>query len=161
MQIGWNDWQGPCSPDGMVECLAGNQDAVETNLAAILAEIEQLRGGLPTAVRVVGSFDPFVGAAGTPEWWGFDPSDRDAFDAAFATALSDFNAMLCRVAEESRAMCIDTRTPINGPAWDIEALPEPADGALVLGGDDHNHLTAAGHLLVAQAIADAGFAPLG
>ncbi len=64
-------------------------------------------------------------------------------------------------AEDHDAVCIDTRTPINGPAWDIEALPEPARGALVHGGDDHLHLTLTGHQLVAQTIADAGFAPLG
>lgn len=161
VQIGRNNWEGSCMFDDMEVCLAGNRDAVEQDLRAILAEVAQLRGERPTAVRVLGYYDPFVGKAQTPQWWGFDPSQRDAFDAAYATALIDFNAMLCRVAEESHAICIDTHTLVNGPAGDIEALPEPADGALVLGGDDQLHLTAAGHQLVAGAIADAGFAPLG
>lgn len=161
VQIGLNDWQGACMFDGLTECLADGAATVESNLPAILGEIDALRQGLPTVVRVVSYFDPYVGTVQAPEWWGFDPAEREAFESAFASALTDFNAMLCRVAVEHAAICIDGRTPIPGPGWDIEALPEPADGALVLGGDDHLHLTAAGHQLVAQAIADEGFAPLG
>jgi hypothetical protein len=117
---------------------------VAANLSAILDELTALRAGAPTVVRVVAYLDPFVGATQTPVWWGFDPADRGAFDETFEAALG-----LRRHAN-----------PVNGPIWDVEALPEPAEGALVFGGDDHVHLTAVGHELVAQAIADTGFAPL-
>lgn len=160
LQVGFNDWQGSCGFDGMAECLAAGTARVDSNVSTILDEIVTLRAGAPTVIRVVTPFDPFVGASQTPVWWSFDPSDREAFDEVFEAALTDFNIMLCRVAEQHDAVCIDTRTPVNGPGWDVEALPEPADGAIVLGGDDHLHLTKVGHELVAQAIADAGFAPL-
>jgi lysophospholipase L1-like esterase len=160
VQIGLNDWQGECMWGDLAECLANGAATAAGNLDAVLDEFSVLRGDLPTAVRVVTYFDPYVGTAQAPEWWGFDPADREAFEAEFATQLTDFNAMLCRVAADHDATCVDTRTPFNGPGWDIEAVPEPADGALVLGGDDHLHMTAAGHQLVAQAIAEAGFAPL-
>lgn len=160
VQIGLNDWQGTCMWDGLAECLAVGASAVESNLDAILGEIATLRAGQPTALRLVTYFDPYVGTAQAPEWWAFDPAERDAFEAAFAAELTAFNAMLCAVAEAHDAVCIDTRTPINGPAWDMEAVPEPADGAIVLGGDDHLHLTALGHEIVAEAIVAAGFSPI-
>ena len=68
--------------------------------------------------------------------------------------------MLCSVAESHGGLCVDTRTPINGPGWDVEALPEPAEGAVVMGGDDHLHPVTAGHQLIAEAIGGLGFAPL-
>jgi len=160
VMIGWNDWQGPCFWEGWDDCFAATQPKVETNLTAILDEISLLRAGQPTMLRVVTYFDPYVGWSGSPGVWGFDPGETTAFEARFSEELTGFNAMLCRIAESHGGLCADTRTPINGPEWDLEAVPEPADGALILGGDDHIHPVKAGHQLIAEAIARLGFAPL-
>lgn len=160
LQVGFNDWQGSCMFDGLEACLTRNGMTAAANVGAILDEIAALRDGRPTAIRVVTSYDPYVGTARASEWWGFEEADRAAFEAGFGAALTAFNASLCAQAAAHDARCVDTRTAVNGPAWDQEALPEPAPGALVKGGDDHVHPTAAGHELVAATIAALGFDPL-
>lgn len=160
LQVGLNDWQGACMFDGLETCLSAGADTAVANVDAILDEIVALRAGRPTALRVVTSFDPYVGTAAATDWWGFGEADRASFEAMFGQDLSELNAGLCAAATDHGGSCIDTRTLINGPAWDREALPEPAAGALVRGGDDRLHLTDAGHALVAEAILAAGFDPL-
>jgi lysophospholipase L1-like esterase len=160
VMIGWNDWQGPCFWEGWDDCFAKTRPKVEANLTAILDEISLLREDQPTVLRVVTYFDPYVGWSASPGIWGFDPSETASFEARFDDELTAFNAMRCSVAESHGGLCVDTRTPINGPEWDVEALPEPADGAIVMGGEDHLHPVAAGHELIARAIADLGLAPL-
>jgi lysophospholipase L1-like esterase len=160
VMIGWNDWQGPCFWEGWDDCFAATRPKVEANLTAILDEISLLREGQPTVLRVVTYYDPYVGWSASPGIWGFDPAETATFEARFDDELTAFNAMLCSVAESHGGLCVDTRTPINGRGWDVEALPEPAEGAIVMGGDDHLHPVAAGHQLIARAIADLGFAPL-
>jgi lysophospholipase L1-like esterase len=160
LQVGLNDWQGACMFDGLEACLSAGADTAVANVDAILDEIVALRADRSTALRVVTYFDPYVGTAAATDWWGFEEADRASFEATFGQELSELNAGLCAAAIDHGGSCIDTRTPINGAAWDLEALPEPAAGALVLGGDDHLHLTDAGHALVAEALLAAGFDPL-
>ena len=105
-------------------------------------------------------YDPYVGWSESPGIWGFDPAETATFEARFSDELTRLNAMLWFVAESHGGLCVDTRTPINGPQWDVEALPEPAEGAIVMGWYDHLHPVTAGHQLIARAIADLGFAPL-
>ncbi len=150
VMIGWNDWQGPCFWEGWDECFARTLPKVQTNLTAILDEISLLREGKPTVLRVVTYYDPYVGWSASPGIWGFEPAETATFEARFSEELTRFNAMLCRVAESHGGVCVDTRTPINGRQWDVEALPEPAEGAIVMGGDDHLHPVAAGHQLIAR-----------
>lgn len=160
VMIGWNDWQGPCFWEGWDDCFAATLPTVETNVTAILDEISLLREGKPTVLRVVTYYDPYVGWSESPGIWGFDPAETATFEARFAEELTRFNAMLCRVAESHGGLCVDTRTPINGPGWDVEALSEPAVGAVVMGGDDHLHPVTVGHQLIAEAIGGLSFAPL-
>jgi lysophospholipase L1-like esterase len=155
LQIGGNDWQGPCIFEGHMSCLASGLGRVEPNLDAILGEIEALRAGKPTAIRVVTAFNGYLGNKNTPSIWGFAarPDDVAQFDKDFRQALLDYNAMTCRVAAAHHAVCVDIAPAFNGPDED-----QPAAPGLI--NSDSAHPLAAGHDLIARTIAAAGFAEL-
>lgn len=152
--IGTNDWQGPCSWQGHASCLAQGMATVETNLDDILTEIESIRAGKPTALRVTTYYDGYVGKPDTAANWGFVGSAKNlaTFHTEFKQALRDFNAMICRVARTHGAVCVDLLPAFNGAAGDADADP--------LLGADHWHPSQSGHELIAKTIAAAGFAPL-
>jgi lysophospholipase L1-like esterase len=152
IQIGFNDWQGPCFWSGHEECVAATSDHVHDNLELILDEIDTLRDGAPTAVRVVTYFDHTIGDPGTPGAWGFEPQDDAAFHNFYSSALAAFNAMMCEVAETHGAGCVGLVEAFNGPSGDSD----PGD----LVGGDHLHPTQSGHELIAATIDDVGYAPL-
>ncbi len=123
--VGWNDWQGPCFWRAHATCLKDGQDTVERGLKRTLEEITAIRAGKPTAVRVVTYADPYRGDPMTPSYWAFEdtPDNIKAFDDAFATALRDFNGMLCRVAESAGARCVDLVPAFNGETG-TTAMPD-------------------------------------
>ena len=120
IDIGWNDWQGPCFWDGLTDCLKRGQARAERNVDGTLAEITKLRAGRPTAVRVVTYADPYVGDPDTPAAFEFasTPENVATFEQAFTQALHDYNAMLCRVAQAHEAACVDLVPAFNGPHAD-------------------------------------------
>lgn len=158
LTIGFNDWQGPCDLAAEPECLGSGLksglNAVESNLPQILEEVSQLRAGEPTAIRVTDYYNMINGNPTAPNDWGFDPTPKKiaAFETMFAKALDDFNATICRVAEAANATCVDLVSAFNGPTASEDAGP--------LLGSDHLHPSEAGHGLIADAIATAGYAPL-
>jgi lysophospholipase L1-like esterase len=155
VQIGSNDWQGPCTFEGHVSCLANGLKRVEPNLDAILVEIQSLRAGKPTAIRVVSSYNGYAGNSRTSAIWGFvaRPADIELFERDFSQALRDFNAMTCRVAGAHDAVCVDIGPVFNGPALD-----QPAAAGLI--NSDGAHALEAGQLLIAQTLDAAGYTPL-
>jgi lysophospholipase L1-like esterase len=155
LQIGWNDWQGTCNFNNRVDCLASGMKVVEPNLDAILKQIELLREGKATAVRVVTYYDGFLGNPATGGIWAMPntPANVATFDADFRKGLTAFNTMICRVAEANRGVCIDLAPVFNGPKGDQKAV-----GSLV--NEDGIHPTAGGHALIAETILKAGFAEL-
>jgi lysophospholipase L1-like esterase len=154
LTIGANDWQGPCADSGAEECLRNGQQTAEEGLTSILDAITALRKGQPTAVRVTDYYNSAIGNQQVGEQWGFDPTPANtaAFQAKYAKALADFDAMICRVARQHGAVCVDLVTAFNGPRHDTDAGP--------LLGPDHGHPSADGHRRIAQLLAAAGFAPL-
>lgn len=152
VQIGFNDFQGPCGWDGHQACVDAGSLNVKTNLTKILDEITKLRGGQPTAVRVVTYYDNTIGDPGTPAAWGFAPADDAAFHQFYSKALDAFDSMLCDVARSHHADCVDLRDAFNGAGHD-----KSADNLVV---EDHVHPTATGQALIASTIAAAGFDPL-
>lgn len=154
LTIGTNDWQGPCDWPGDEACWAAGTASVPRDIDAILTEIEALRDGRPTAIRVTTYWDSFIGlnvnltGAGDPN--GGMPQ---VFLDFFRPALEAFNASICGVAEKHHAICVDLHTPFNGPQHDQDAA-----GLLLA---DHGHPNQAGHDLIAAKIAEAGFAPFG
>jgi hypothetical protein len=155
LQVGWNDWQGPCDFSSRGTCLVFGQKRVEPNLDAILTEITALRAGKPTAIRVVTYYDGYRGNKLTGSIWGFEASAENiaTFEADFRSALRDFDAMICRVAVAHHAVCVDVAPAFNGPKFD-----RPAAAGLI--NSDGIHGLAAGQDLIAHTIAAAGFSEL-
>ena len=152
LQVGWNDWQGPCNFENHGTCLQFGAKRVEPNLDGILTEIVALRAGKPTAIRVVTYYDGYRGNKLAGSIWGFPASAENiaTFEADFRAALRDFDAMICRVALAHGAVCVDVAPAFNGPKLDQAA-------AAGLINSDGIHGLAAGQDLVAQMIATAGF----
>jgi lysophospholipase L1-like esterase len=155
LQVGWNDWQGPCNFANHRSCLVFGQERVEPNLDAILAEIEALREGKATAMRVVTYYNGYLGNELAPSIWSFSGSTADiaTFDKDFRAALLAFNAMICRLAEAHSAVCVDVAPAFNGANLD-----QPAATGLI--NSDGIHGLAGGHSLIARTLAAAGFSEL-
>jgi len=155
LQVGWNDWQGPCNFGNRASCLPLGIGRVRPNVEAILDEIATLRAGEATAIRVVTYYNGYLGNDQTPAIWQFAgaPSDIEAFDREFRAALADFNAMLCDVAVAHGALCVEV-----GPAFNGKRLDEPAAPGLI--NSDGIHGLRAGQALIATILDGAGYAPL-
>lgn len=155
LQVGWNDWQGPCDFRTRIACLALGQQRVEANLDATLAEIAALRAGKPTAIRIVTYYNGYLGNKLTPSIWGFEASADNiaTFNADFRKALIDFDAMICRLAAAHHVVCVDVAPVFNGAKVDTPAAPG-------LINSDGIHGLAAGQDLIAQTLISAGFIEL-
>jgi lysophospholipase L1-like esterase len=147
--IGNNDWQGPCSFRAMEACLAEDEKSLAPNLSAILDEIRSLRRGAATAIRVTGYYDSGRANPRAPGEWGFDAATQtQQFEATFTKALRSLNAHICSIAVAHDATCVDLVGPF---APNLQQNLQ----------SDHIHPSATGHRLIAKAIADTGYAPLG
>lgn len=145
LQIGFNDWR-TCNWPGDDACWVNGTTGVEQNLTAALEEVQALRGGKSTEIRVLTYPDMWIGAVPSPQ----PPFLGDsAFQNYFAGQLVAFNAMTCRVAEAWQAVCIDLVKAFNGP--------EGNDAPTGLIGPDNKHPTAAGHELIAETLDAAGY----
>lgn len=74
---------------------------------AILGEIEALRGGQPTAIRLVNAANAFN-----------DPSSGAAKLRGFEAYFEALTVALCDTAEVHDATCIDVRPVLNGPGFE-------------------------------------------
>lgn len=154
LQVGRNDWQEVCYAPNLQPCLTEAQSSVEANLDAILTEIESLRAGSPTAIRVLDYYNAEVGDPALPPAWDFEdtPEATEAFNDAYIPLLLSFNEMICQVASAHDAVCIDILPAFNG----VDAR----DDAGRLLQPDHVHPNATGSEVVAQLVAATGFVPL-
>lgn len=155
LQVGWNDWQGPCDFESHTTCLVLGRQRVEPNLDGILAEVTSLRAGKSTAIRVLTYYDGFRGNKLAGSIWGFPASAENiaTFETDFRAALRDFDAMICQVAVARHAVCVDVAPAFNGPKLD-----QPAPAGLI--NSDGIHGLAGGHDLIAQTLVAAGFSEL-
>jgi len=155
LQVGGNDWQGPCNFENHATCLPAGLARVRPNVDGILAEIVKLRAGKPTAIRVVTYYNGYLGNKLTPSIWGSParPADVATLDRDFIAALADFNAMLCKLARAHGAVCVEVGAAFNGPKLDKPAAPGliNSDGA---------HALKDGQDLIAKLLDEAGYAPL-
>jgi len=138
---------GTCAPEQPPrECLAAYAPSLAANLDAILTEIEALRAGHPTAIRV-GSpdYNPFVGWSEAPS-----PSFGTDFYAQVAAAET---AAACEAASAHGALCIDVFHAFNGP--------NGTDDAAQFLASDHAHPGDAGVQRIVHEISRLGFSELG
>ena len=102
---------GTCGGTDGADCIRALGKTWTTNFDAILSEIETLRGGKPTVIRLVSGANPFVS----------DPSMTDGLPKGFATGngaliFQLLNDAMCSAAAKHHAVCVDVRPILNGPS---------------------------------------------
>jgi hypothetical protein len=110
---------GSCRQSDGYPCIKELGDRWTRNFNASLDEVDRLRGGRPTAIRMVNAANPFISVPGMSTELGL-PADfaTTGGDALFA-ALTEAN---CDAAAAHGGQCVDVRPILNGPAMD-----EPTD----------------------------------
>jgi len=148
----WNVVDDPC--DGPLiednskwasftpECSAAAATQYRPILDGVLEEIDALRKGKPTAVRVLNFYNDLIG-------W---PAAPPGSEAASVNVLDAFNPVICETAVAHGAACIDVYHAFNGSDGRQTA------GALL--GPDFTHPNQAGHQRMAELLRRAGIAPL-
>jgi hypothetical protein len=114
---------GACGKADDYGCLADLEAFWRDNFGAILDELERLRDGKPTVVRIVSAANIFVSE---PEIAADLPADAMAFGARMFEALNDAG---CAAAEAHHAVCVDVRPVLNGPTLD-ERVDENSDESM-------------------------------
>jgi lysophospholipase L1-like esterase len=152
----WNRFDDPCGVapnfpivnwNGLTtECMEDVAEDHRKALDAVLTEIEELRAGRPTVVRVVTTYNSTIGDTVDPSW-----DSPDAIEpSVFGNDL--FVEIQCEVAANHGAECADIYHVFNGSDG-----REPAGDYLAT---DYTHLSQRGHDAVASVLADLGLEPL-
>jgi lysophospholipase L1-like esterase len=147
----WNATDDDCDGDAAVLDWASYTGACVTDLATrhgaeldeILVEIKALRGGKPTAIRVLADYNDVI---------GFDQAPPEAVEPS-VEVLDAFFAATCAAATRNDVACIDVYHTFNGPDG------RAAAGNLLAG--DYTHPSAAGHERIAELLFDARLRELG
>ncbi|MDT4957231.1 MAG: hypothetical protein QOD31_1030, partial [Pseudonocardiales bacterium] len=126
-------------------CLQIELRRYHANLDKILTEIDSLRAGRPTAVRLTTQYSDFGGPPGNI----CCPPIATKVAAKVKVA---FNEVECQVASAHNDGCVDLLHPFNGS----NGTTWPGD----LIGPDGTHPSAAGHQKIAERLEASGVAPL-
>ena len=104
---------GTCGGEDQADCIRKLGDFWKDDFNAILTEIETLRAGKPTAIRLVDAANPFVSVpdmtVGLPE--GFATGNG-------ALIFQQLYDAMCAAATKHGAVCVDVRPLLNGPTMD-------------------------------------------
>jgi hypothetical protein len=103
---------GECGKSDDYECVKRLEDFWRGNFNDILDEIDRVRAGRPTAVRVLSAANIFVS---DPNITKGLPPDAITFGAKSFKALND---AACDAARAHQAICVDVRRVLNGPTLD-------------------------------------------
>jgi hypothetical protein len=98
---------GKCGGADDTSCVTKLDRNWHRDFDAILAEIEELRAGKPTAVRLVNAANAFNDPS-------FSPAALRGYEAYFE-ALTD---AMCDNAKKHDAVCVDVRPVLNGPDFE-------------------------------------------
>jgi lysophospholipase L1-like esterase len=123
-------------------CAAAAAEAFRPKWESLYAQIVALRAGKPTIFRAVNVYNDWIGVSGTP------PAATDAT----RIFLDAWSAMICQAAKSNGFTCADIYHAYNGsdgrtPAVDLLAK-------------DTVHPSDKGNEVIAQVLADLGYAPL-
>jgi hypothetical protein len=97
---------GKCGGADDTACVEALARKWQQDFDAILSEIEELRAGHPTAIRLVGAANAFNDPSSPATLRGFE---------AYFEALSD---AMCSNAEKHDSVCVDVRPVLNGPDFE-------------------------------------------
>lgn len=111
-------------------------------LDGVLTEVDSLRAGKPTAVRLINSYNDWIGGEGVPP----------EATAPTKQVLDAFSKVVCDIAAAHDAVCVDTYHAFNGQDGLKAAGPLLAP--------DYVHPSAMGHERIAELLAAAGLGPL-
>ena len=104
---------GNCGGADNFDCFRKVGEGWRTSFDGILTEINALRAGKPTAIRLVTNSNEALSDPGLMEIFG--PKDSSGA-GAFITNLH--HEILCEVAAKHGAKCVDLRPVLNGPNFD-------------------------------------------
>lgn len=116
-------------------------------LDALLTEIDHLRRGRPTMVRVTTVYNSVIGDLVDPTWNSSDAIEPSTY------AVEKMVHTQCQVAARHGALCADTYHVLNGHDGSQSAQP-------FLNKADATHLAQAGDDAFAAALIKLGFAPI-
>lgn len=145
--IGANDYNtgldeiatGTCGGPDDLDCVAGVDAQVATNLGGVLDKITALRDGAPTTVVVTGYWDVFPGGGVALSRYG------PAFVATSAVLTARANAVIAATAAAHGDTYVDLGAALG-------AAEQPAGDVTPLLTSDGDHLDQAGDAVAAQAI---------
>jgi lysophospholipase L1-like esterase len=106
---------GTCGGPDNLDCIRALGDRWATNFDSAIEEIEQLRDGKPTAIRLVNAANFFTSDPSIAAGLGLD---EDFASTAFALNFELLTEAVCGAAEAHRAKCLDVRPILNGPNLD-------------------------------------------
>ncbi len=127
------------------ECAVASAEEYRPQFESLFSQIVELRGTEPTILRTVNRYNDFIGWPAV----SLGPAEH----ASTKLILDAWNAMQCEVAQGNGFGCADIYHAFNGP----DGL-EPAGELLA---DDYTHPSDQGNELIADMLAEMGFAPLG
>jgi len=142
--IGFNDSTMAAADD-----LAAFSKRYKTTLDAILTQIDTLRAGKPTIVRVTEIYNNGIGER--PE---LDPDGPGTGVHVWKPITEAQNEVICAVAKAHAAVCVDIYHPFNGP----DGTSSP--GAAGYLGPDGIHPSQLGQDAIAAALVATGYKPL-
>lgn len=129
---------GTCGGADQLDCFREVAEGWRVSFEGILTEIDALRDGKPTAIRLVANSNEFLADPGLIELFG---PEFGLEGGAVITALH--HDVLCEVAARHGATCVDLRPVLNGANFDKpqdvntqEAMQAVADALLASGVDE-------------------------
>jgi hypothetical protein len=100
---------GTCGGSDGADCIRMLGATWKSNFDAILSEVDALRVGKPTVVRLVDAANPFVSVPAMTE--GMPPGFATGNGALIFRLLND---AMCAAATAHHALCVDVRPILNG-----------------------------------------------
>lgn len=106
---------GTCGGADNLDCVRALGERWSTNFDSSIDEIERLRDGKPTAIRLVNAANFLTSAPSMATEMGLD---EDFAMTAFALNFELLTKATCEAAEAHDAQCVDVRPILNGPDLD-------------------------------------------
>ena len=104
---------GKCGGADQLDCFRKVAEDWRASFDGILTEIEALRDGKPTAVRLITNSNEFLADPNLIAGFG-----RDFALGGGAAITALHHDALCEIAAKHHMLCVDMRPILNGPNWD-------------------------------------------